>query len=183
MDQRLFVAINLDNATKLALAKIVAQLPNVPALNKTKIDNLHLTLQFLGDVAEELIPEIQNIINRIATSHSVFELNFTQLGAFPNWDQSKTIWIGIDSLPLLPLQTELARQLIKLVPIMDTKPFQPHLTLVRIKFPLMQSDIVKIQTIKQMNIPAIKITSIDLMASTLTPQGPIYTVLSKHYLE
>ena len=85
MDQRLFVAINLDNTAKLALVKVMAQLPSSPTLNKTKIDNLHLTLQFLGDTAEELIPEIKNIINQIAASHPVVALNFDQLDGWPQF--------------------------------------------------------------------------------------------------
>jgi len=182
MEKRLFVAINLDNTAKLALVKVMAQLPSSPTLNKTKIDNLHLTLQFLGDTAEELIPEIKNIINQIAASHPVVELNFDQLVAFPNWDQPQTICIGVIGLPLQSLHTDLAQQLIKFAPSMDIKFFQPHVTLARIKYPLAPNDMTKIRSIKT-SIPPTKITSIDLMASTLTPQGPIYARLSEHYLE
>lgn len=184
MTKRLFVAINLDNAAKLALAEIVAQLPDSPSFNKTKVDNQHLTLQFLGDTEEELLPQIQEILNNTAACYPALKPSFTPLGAFPNWQQPNIIWIGIDGLHLKDLQTELAQKLIKIVPTMDTKPFQPHLTLARIKSLLNPTESAKIQSLKN-NItlpPATNVSSIDLMSSTLTPQGPIYTVLSQHYL-
>ncbi len=184
MKQRLFVAINLDNAAKLALAKIAAQLPDSPAFKKTRVDNQHLTLQFLGDTEEELIPQIQGILNNTAAKYPTLKLSFTELGAFPNWQQPNIIWIGIDGSHLKELQAELAHQLIKVVPTMDTKPFQPHLTLARIKFPPNPTESAKIQSLKNDITlpPATKVSSIDLMASTLTPQGPIHTLLSQHSL-
>lgn len=182
MKKRLFVAINLDNAAKLALAKIVAQLPDSPAFKKTRIDNQHLTLQFLGDTEEELIPQIQGILNNTATRYPALKLSFTQLGAFPNWQQPNIIWIGLDGSHLKDLQVELARQLIKIVPTMDTKPFKPHLTLARIKSPLNQSTLNVLQTLK--NNPLLpaptQILHIDLMSSTLTPQGANHVYISSH---
>jgi len=184
MKKRLFVAINLDNAAKLALAKIIAQLPDSPAFNKIRVDNQHLTLQFLGDTEEELIPQIQEILNNTATKYPALELNFTSLGAFPNWQQPNIIWIGIGGPHLKDLQVELAHQLIKIAPTMDTKPFQPHLTLARVKFLPSPTESAKIQFLKNNIVlpPITKVSSIDLMASTLTPQGPIHTTLSQHRL-
>jgi len=174
------VAINLDNATKLALGKLLTQIPDQGGIVKTKIDNLHLTLQFLGEVDEELIPQIQIILNTVAVQHQPFILSFAQLGAFPNWDQPHSIWIGVSCPNLKELQNELAQQLIKLVPTMDTKPFVPHLTLARIKS--IPKDIDKIESMTNFSIPTVSVTHIDLMASTLTSQGPIHTILSRHRL-
>lgn len=180
MNQRLFVAINLDNPTKLALAKIIGQLPNSPAINKTRVDNLHLTLQFLGDTQENLIPEIQAILDTVAATYQPLQLSFDQIGAFPNWPMPHTIWIGVDADNLFKLQTELAQRLIELVPTLELKPFTPHLTLARLKSPLANID--QIKSLANPYIPTVFITHIDLMASDLTPQGPIYTVISQHNL-
>jgi len=181
MTQRLFVALNLDPPTKLALGRLLTQLPNQSGVAKTKIDNLHLTLQFLGEIDEELIPQIQTILNTAVIHYQPLVLSFTQLGAFPNWVQPHSIWIGISCPSLMKLQDELAQQLIKLVPTMDTKPFQPHLTLARIKSPLSSAELSSIQTIPIASLTN-QINHIDLMASELTPRGSIYTCLSQHQL-
>lgn len=184
MTQRLFIALNLDAATKLALVKIISQFPDTHSLNKTKSDNLHLTLQFLGDTEVGLIPKIQSILKSIADQYPSFELSCTRWGTFPNFQQPHTIWIGVAGPRLLELQTVLTKQLSKIVPTLDTKPFQPHLTLARIKPPLSPDDLTQIQSLATKIIlpPPTLVTSIDLMASTLTPRGPIHNLVSHHPL-
>ncbi|MFA5967559.1 MAG: RNA 2',3'-cyclic phosphodiesterase [Patescibacteria group bacterium] len=183
MNQRLFIAIHLDAATKLAIAKIAAKLPDSSALNKTRVDNLHLTLQFLGDTEEDLIPEIQIILNNVANRHPSAELKFTQLSAFPSWQQPHHLRLGVVNDSLKNIQADLLNSLIKIVPTLDARPFQPHITLARVK----SLDVVTLNKLQSLNgvitLPAImSATSIDLMASTLTPHGPIYTLISQHHL-
>jgi len=183
MTQRLFIAINLDAATKLALVQIITQFPDTRSLNKTKSDNLHLTLQFLGDTEVGLIPEIQDILKSIADQYPQFELNCTRWGAFPNFQQPHTIWIGVAGPRLLELQTALTKQLSRIVlNNKNTKPFQPHLTLARVKFPLSSNDLTQIQSLATKIIlpPPTSAKSLDLMASTLTPRGPIHSLVSRH---
>ncbi|MFH0912096.1 MAG: RNA 2',3'-cyclic phosphodiesterase [Patescibacteria group bacterium] len=182
MKQRLFVAINLSTATKLALLKISSQLPTSPALRTAKADNLHLTLQFLGDIEIDSIPAIRDVLTLVANQHHPFELACTRLGAFPNFNQPQTIWIGVMGPRLMELQTDLTKSLRKLVPTLDTKPFKPHLTLARVKAPLSTKDLATLQSLTTKIIlpPPTSVTSIDLMASTLTPRGPIHNLVSHH---
>lgn len=182
MKKRLFIAINFDTATKLAVAKLIAAFPNTVALNKTKLDNLHLTVQFLGDVEEESISDIQTILTSVAEQFASTELNFTQLGAFPNWQTPNIIWLGLaPNLILAKLYQQLTPQLLKLVPTMDTKSFRPHLTLARIKSALSATELKLIQS-AHLPFISVPVTQINLMTSTLTSVGPVYQLISRHPL-
>ena len=56
-----------------------------------KAENLHITLQFLGNVNVERIPEIAEFIQRLKFGASMLPLN--QIGFFP---RSRVIWVGSD---------------------------------------------------------------------------------------
>jgi len=184
MKKRLFIAINFDNATKLALAKIIARLPSLSVINKTKIDKLHLTLKFLGNMEENLIPKIQTILNDVVMKYSPLQLLFTQIGIFPNWEQPNVIWIGINGTHLRELQRDIVQQLFKVVPTVDIKLFKPHLTLARIKYPLTLDQLACLRSLQnEISLSAIPIAtaiSVDLMESTLISGGAIYATISCH---
>jgi hypothetical protein len=53
MTKRLFIAIDLPDDVRRRLARLVAAAP--PGVRPTRPGQMHLTLHFLGDVAEEAI--------------------------------------------------------------------------------------------------------------------------------
>jgi 2'-5' RNA ligase len=175
MKKRLFVALNFDPATRLAVARLVVQLPNHSGLNKTKVDNLHLTLLFLGDTDEELIPQLSQALEEIAATNSALTLQFNHLGGFPDLFRPQTIWIGLTGDSLNQLQQAIAYQLLSIVPTADTKPFRPHLTIARVKGDL-PGDIKSARlgelARSPLDLPPIRIAQIDLMESTLRHLGP-----------
>jgi len=184
MKKRLFVAINLDISTKMALAKIGTKLPNVATLNKTKVDNLHLTLQFLGEVDENVILALQEQLNLIAQTMSPFLLEFQPISAFPNWQRAHTIITKVTGPQLTELSQKINSATSQIIAEIDFKPFQPHITISRIKSPLTTSLIGQIQDLtSNVTLPCpMSVNSIDLMASTLAPAGSVYQLLSRHML-
>ncbi|HCR42325.1 TPA: RNA 2',3'-cyclic phosphodiesterase [Patescibacteria group bacterium] len=183
MKQRLFVAINLDDTTTLSVGKIIAKLPDLPALRKTKLDNLHLTLQFLGDTEENLIPEIQALLDNLSSRSPAVKLEFTQLIGFPSWQQPQHLRLSVKNDSLKDLQANLAKKLIKIVPTLDGRTFQAHITLARVKS-LDATTLNKIRFLdKTITLPStMPATTIALMASTPTPAGSVYQLLSRHML-
>jgi len=184
MKKRLFIALNLSNETKFKMDQILNCLPNDKNIKKTKIDNLHLTLQFIGDVNEDIIPKTQDTLNKIAAHYKPFYITFGQVGFFPNLQNLRIVWIGINSPKLPHIQLHIRQELKKIITNLDVKSFSPHITLARIKSPLSNIQNIQLQSCYKLNNKQIanKIESIDLMASQLTPQGPIYTLLSQHRL-
>ena len=56
--------------------------------------NLHFTLQFLGEIAEEISQKIIKVLNTI--EFSSFNVNLRGIGTFPKTKFPKIIWIGTD---------------------------------------------------------------------------------------
>lgn len=120
---RLFVAIPLSPLLKQQLRKI--QPPRTTGITPVAVDNLHLTLQFIGDAPAE------TVLNALAgVSVASFELEFTQISRF----QKGVIWLGVkDSPELKTLQLEVAKALVKAGLKLQPKRFVPHITLARYK--------------------------------------------------
>ncbi|MFA5270419.1 MAG: RNA 2',3'-cyclic phosphodiesterase [Patescibacteria group bacterium] len=178
MKKRLFVAINFDPATRLAIARLMSCLPNQPGLIKTKVDNLHLTLLFLGDTDEELIPQLARELEDITKNYGSLSLKFGSLGGFPDLKRPQTIWIGIDGDGLGQLQRSIAERLLSIVRPVDTKPFLPHLTIARANGSRPPSQIGQIA----IDLPPVAISQVDLMESILAPGGSVYKRISAHRL-
>ena len=70
---RIFIAINLPENIKQKLNLYQERLEEIPA-KWTKKENLHITLVFLGNVAEAEIPEICKIVERVVQKNSPFFL-------------------------------------------------------------------------------------------------------------
>lgn len=186
MKKRLFVALNFDPATRLAIARLMVKLPHQPELSKTKVDNLHLTLLFLGDTDEELIPQISRSLEEIAKATPTLTLKFSNLGGFPDLFHPQTIWVGLFGDGLDQLQQAIASQLLSIVPTADTKPFCPHLTIARVKDTLSgKATSARLGELSRspLDLPPVRLTQIDLMESALAPGGSIYKIVSTHSLQ
>jgi len=123
---RLFVAINFDEETRARLLQFQASLRQASANgNFTRPENLHLTLVFLGETPPARVREIQRVMD-CAPSES-FSLQFEGMGKFGD-----TWWVGIRQNPaLIGLYNHLAQGLKAAGFAIESRPFNPHLTLAR----------------------------------------------------
>ncbi len=94
--------------------------------------NVHLTLKFLGDVKEDLIPDIEKGLALICVKHDVFNINIQGAGAFPNFKYPNVLWIGIDeSEELKELYEDIEESMSELGFEKEDRKFSPHLTIGR----------------------------------------------------
>ena len=145
--------------------------------------NIHLTLRFLGEVPESIIPEVNKCIEKL-TKYRQFTMEARGIGAFPKLSRPRVIWVGVGSGAdiLIDMRRELDQCLKGLV-IRDRSTFVPHITIARIKgsFNLVcLANIIK--QYENVSIGNSTVTKVVLKKSTLTPQGPIYTDLKIHRL-
>lgn len=172
---RTFVAVEIQNNEVLDhIAKFQSELKiNAKAVNK---ENMHFTLLFLGEVADDISPKIMDALNSI--TFSPIQISFVGVGAFPNPRFPRVIWIGVDETAGQNL-VKLAKQVEeKLAPLgfKSDKPFKPHLTIFRIKNNI--CDISKeLDRLKTIQLGHDTITELKFKKSILTPSGPIYTDL------
>lgn len=94
----------------------------------------HITLEFLGEVAERSLPGCKMAVQEAARSVTPFRLTTGGMGVFPSPRRPSVLWLGVagDLEALSNLQAEVSRRLDHLSPPAD-HPFRPHLTLARVK--------------------------------------------------
>ena len=174
---RTFVAIEIsNNDVKKSIKHFQSNLKiNAKPVN---LEQLHFTLQFLGEVSEE---QVQNIMKSLKTiKFSEFVVNLKGIGAFPKPKFPRVIWIGTDEEGGRNL-IELAKKVeivLKPLGLVSDKPFKPHITIFRIKKKI--GDITEeLNEQKIMDFGIQEISSIKLKKSELTSQGPIYSDLEE----
>ena len=135
---RLFFAIELaDDVQDLlddATASLRAEAPELAWIDRAK---RHLTLKFLGEVADEAVPRLTEAADRAAAEHGPLEMSVREIGAFPNFRRARVVWIGVEQerrLELLHHDLELACESAGFE--VEGRPFRPHITLARVHEPL-----------------------------------------------
>lgn len=174
---RTFVAIEISNDDVI---KSIKDFQNNLKINAkpVNLEQLHFTLQFLGEISEEQVQKVIESLRRIEFSE--FFINLKGIGAFPKPKFPRVIWIGTDEeggKNLIELAKKVETRL-KPLGLVSDKPFKPHITIFRIKRKIgdITEDLNK-QQILDFGIQ--KISSIKLKKSELTSGGPIYSDLEE----
>jgi 2'-5' RNA ligase len=95
--------------------------------------NLHLTLQFLGSIDETLVDGIVGRLKKVAARHAPFEARARGLGAFPDTQRPKVLWVGVEAEGLAKLQKEVEAAMVELGFPKEERAFHPHVTVARVK--------------------------------------------------
>ncbi|MEK6732705.1 MAG: RNA 2',3'-cyclic phosphodiesterase [Candidatus Omnitrophota bacterium] len=191
---RAFIAVEIDPQTKQKISALVSSLKKSDADVKwITEDQMHLTLKFLGNVEQSKIQEISAALNSISTNFSPFTIHLSNIGAFPNINHPRVIWLGIDigaeELKILAEKIETGLEKLGFNPSTslgtgkEDREFKAHLTLGRVKSSKNIANLIKLlkETVFSLNAD-IPIEEIILFQSTLFPKGAIYTKLWTAYL-
>lgn len=129
---RVFIAINLEPEVKMNLENIIQDLRRITKRgNFTRIENLHLTLAFLGEVSKNQVEELLKLMNEIALNRKSFCIELSGFGKFMNRGEA-LYWCEIrENENLKELQQSLITRLNLKEFSVDDKPFKPHITLAR----------------------------------------------------
>jgi len=187
---RVFIAVSLPGELKAEIGEISSSLSvQIPGVRWVPPENLHLTLKFLGDVEETIIPNIQDILNRITPRYLPIICKFTGLGVFPSPRRPKVIWLGVTegSDQLSGLANDLSGEFTRLGFKSENRGYTPHLTLGRIKAGVGTAELRKLLRAGEENpvqcgnsTRLLKINMLLLQKSILTSKGAIYQTLSEH---
>ena len=136
--RRLFVALDPDDAVRAGAAAAVAWLKDAAdplgrALRFVDPGALHLTLRFLGEVAEERLEGIRWAVSAAAAGGASLSLQLRGAGAFPSPGRAHIVWLGVggDVAPLQGLAASLDHLLAPLGFPAEGRAFRPHLTVAR----------------------------------------------------
>ncbi|MFN7170872.1 MAG: RNA 2',3'-cyclic phosphodiesterase [Candidatus Omnitrophota bacterium] len=187
MGIRTFIAIEIPEILCAEFAQLQEELKKAEAdIKWVEPKNMHLTLKFLGDTEETKITKIKESLQKISQKANSFEINFRGLGAFPNLESPRVLWIGIEKGKdkLFELATKIEDELKILGFPKEKRQFSAHLTLGRIRS-FKNREKLKTTIKEKVNFKArnkMYLKEIVLFKSQLTPSGPIYTCLAKFNL-
>lgn len=171
--KRLFIGVDFSEEIKDEIYNFQKELKkNINGNIKwVERENFHLTLKFLGEVSEELISDIEEIMIEVSNYVEPFYLILHGFGAFPSTSNPRVLWIGVkDEINALKILFDLLeRRLVKKGFMKEEKPFSPHLTLGRVK-----GRDVSILGSFSFSEKKVFVDEIILFESRLTQEGPIY---------
>lgn len=180
---RAFVAIELSDDAKRALADLIQSLRNwrIDGLRLVRPEGIHLTLKFLGNIDASRVPRIAAALAAASARHAPFRLTLTAPGFFPNADRARVLWIGVggELRPLIDLQRDVDQTLAALGFAAEKRPFNPHLTIARMRDSTAGADRRRAaDALAAYPLPpgiAISANAVSLMQSDLRPGGAVYT--------
>lgn len=178
---RTFLAVDLPDSLRPQLALVQGELKRSQAdVRWVAVGNIHLTLKFFGNLPDTEVDPIAQAAREVTAKQEPFQLQITDAGAFPSVKSPRVIWLGLggDLIPLAQMYNKLEKAFAALGHLPEGRPFNPHLTLGRVKSPQNRHRLAKLlETLPPLNWPPFKVGEIILFKSTLTPQGSIYTPL------
>jgi len=181
---RTFIAIELPQQIKTDLAKLQEQLKQSNADVKwVKPANIHLTLKFLGEIDEQQLNKIKQVIEENAAEKNTFKIRISSLGAFPHISSPRVIWVGLDSgdKETKEIAAALEEKIEKIGIPKEGRVFSSHITIGRVRSPKNKESLVKLLNKLAGNLTAenleFSVNKITLFKSNLSPKGPTYEVL------
>lgn len=179
---RLFVAINLPPETRDAIYADTAPLrAATTAVKWVAAPLLHVTLKFLGERSDVLLPDLENIIRIVTARQPALELRTTQFGAFPNFGRARVVWVGMTGETELRVLAHDLDQMFEGLGIpRETRVFRAHLTLGRLKGDMGpdESRAVAAAAARPREAHSFAVRTVDLMQSELGSGGPRYSILA-----
>lgn len=178
---RCFVAIEISEQIQSRLTAIQDELRQyIESASWVKPGNIHLTLKFLEEVNHSDIQSIGAVIEQVAQRHPAFSMQIGGIGAFPNLARSRVLWTGITvgAAEIKALAQEINTELGGCGYPADSKQFNPHLTLARLKSRVDLNPLIDtFRQYDQMDGTNMEVDGIALIQSELHPSGAIYTPL------
>jgi len=141
-------------------------------------EKLHLTLKFLGDVAEDDLDSVKQALGPLRGRHEPFEVETSNFGAFPSERRPRILWAGVGegSGPLRAVAQSVEDLLEPAGFGREQRPYVPHLTLGRARGRQAKFDSASVSP------PALRFTvsGVDLVESVPRAGGVTYSVLERY---
>jgi RNA 2',3'-cyclic 3'-phosphodiesterase len=193
---RAFLAVELPEAIRSAVASFQGELKRRlerESAKEARISwvqpaSMHLTIKFLGDTDEQLIAPLRDAVAHAIETRQACAVPIERLGAFPQPQGPRVLWVGPseewergeEARRLSAIHRSIEEGSTELGFPREAKPFNPHLTLARIKAGERQVGNGLVRTGIMEGLVALGTLAIDsivLMKSDLRPSGSVYTKL------
>lgn len=179
--KRLFIAVPV--VPEASLVSLTEQLKTIfrnEKINWVPLQNMHFTLQFLGETPGKQIPEMIRKTGEAAKNLTAAQGTLKGLGYFMQNRMPSVIYTTLDNMPEMTAMASAIRSAMKsegFTP--EFHEFKPHLTLGRIKF-LKDCKLFTetMNNLRNNTIQKITASEIIVFESLLRPDGPVYRKLA-----
>ncbi|MDD1743204.1 MAG: RNA 2',3'-cyclic phosphodiesterase [Methanomassiliicoccales archaeon] len=178
MKFRAFIAVEMGQLPDLA--QFHSELKGLePGVKAVDLGHLHVTLKFLGDTEESLVPKLEEIMHIATAGIEPFTIRLHGAGTFPPKGNVRVVWVSLEGAePLASMASRLEAALQPLGFEPEGRPFKPHLTLARVKDPRASGAVLSlVEKYATGEFGSVDVKSILLKKSVLSPKGPAYTTV------
>lgn len=174
---RLFIAIDLPDDLKINIGRLWAD--TIPGARWVPVEQIHLTLSFLGEVEESAV---EPLTEKLAHIHvPAFDLRCGGTGCFPTRHRPRVLWIGVEQEPhLYDLAAKVRAAVLACGIPQEDRHFSPHLTLARLKMKPSSEFDAFLDKHKDLKVPPIHVREFTLFQSQLNWQGAVHVPI-KHF--
>jgi len=128
---RLFIALDIPQDVRERISAYVERVrPLCADARWARVEGLHVTLKFIGEIPDARVPQITKALAGIKARP--FDVKFDNVGFFPSPRSPRVFWIGVRAGEELPQLAEAVNEALASIGIpREDKAYSPHLTLAR----------------------------------------------------
>jgi 2'-5' RNA ligase len=175
---RIFVAVFPPQGVRETLFSAARDLPASKDFRLIGPEKLHLTLKFLGEVAEEDLGLVTQALEPLREGQEPFEVSISGFGAFPSQKRARILWAGVGegSEPLRAVAQSVEDLLEPAGFGRERRPYVPHLTLGRAQGRQAKFDDMSVSP------PALRfmVSGVELVESVPGAGGVTYSILETY---
>jgi len=182
---RCFVAVDLPDDVRAAVAAVQADArAAAPRADVAWVDpaKLHLTLKFLGEVADDAVTDVRAALEAVARRHEPFATAAGGTGQFPSGPRPRVLWVGLTAglREIGLLAAEVERAYLPLGFPLDARLFRGHVTIGRVRSPRGIARVVTAMAAAPVALGAWTVRDVVLYRSHLRgAQGSLYEPLAR----
>jgi RNA 2',3'-cyclic 3'-phosphodiesterase len=166
---RLFVGIGFPPELKLRLSLLCSGIPKARWVDP---GNLHLTLRFIGEIAEDIAADVDEALARLRARR--FALQIAGTGVFGG-DRPRNLWVGVERSPeLVALRDKIEHALTRTGLPPEPRKFAPHVTLARLHNPPLDKLAEFLAAHAGFRAEPLPVDVFSLIASYPTKAGSVY---------
>jgi 2'-5' RNA ligase len=179
---RVFIAVDLPNEIRDELAKLQRELkPATDTARWVSPESIHITLRFIGEIAEKRIEEIDTALTGL--TWKPFSITVRGIGFFPGNRSPRVFWAGMEAPTMQNLAEKLDSRMERLGFEKEKRKFRPHITLARARDSRIDSTLVTAAaTYAEHNFGSFTVDRLFLFKSTLKSTGALYERLKEYLL-
>lgn len=175
---RLFVGIGFPPELKLRLSLLCSGIPKARWVDP---GNLHLTLRFIGEIAEDVAADIDEALARLRARRFALQLSGT--GVFGG-DRPRNLWVGVErSAELAGLRDKIEQALTRAGLAPEPRKFSPHVTLARLQNPPLDKVAEFLAAHAGFRAEPLAVAAFSLIASYPTKAGSVYEDQAEYPLQ